>query len=146
MLCVFVLLHSTIIAPLVTTSLASPDAAASGVYLSVVVAGRADDYGGRFVDRLQVFLSQWAPNDARAINDWLELIVVEWNPPAGTSLSKLLCPGGALDEGRQAPPFCRILRILQVAAEIHEKLPFMSRAELLEFWAKNVCTVLSFNK
>src|SRR5581483_3008545 len=50
-------------------------------YLSIVVAGRNDNYGGNFLDRLTVFARHMGEMN-RLWPDLFEVVVVEWNPPA----------------------------------------------------------------
>ena len=55
-------------------------------YLSVVVTARNDDHGGNLLGRMQVFVDAWI-SQAKRHNLSSELIVVEWNPPAGRPLA-----------------------------------------------------------
>src|ERR1035441_7583344 len=59
-----------------------PSTAREAPYLSVVVTARNDDDGGNVLGRMQVFVEAWI-NQAKRHNLSSELIVVEWNPPAG---------------------------------------------------------------
>ena len=51
-------------------------------YLSIIVVSRNDDHGGHLLGRMQMFtgdlLEQLEDNRLES-----ELIIVEWNPPAG---------------------------------------------------------------
>jgi hypothetical protein len=49
-------------------------------YISIVVVGRNDDYGGDFLKRISTF----ARSLGRQVSKHpglIELVVVEWNPP-----------------------------------------------------------------
>ena len=51
-------------------------------YLSVVATARNDNHGGNLLGRMQIFVDAWI-NQAKRHNLASELILVEWNPPAG---------------------------------------------------------------
>lgn len=52
-------------------------------YLSFVTILRNDDYGGRLLDRFSSYLSSLAAHSSSTSPVRAELIVVEWDPPAG---------------------------------------------------------------
>ena len=99
-------------------------------YLSVVVAARNDNYGGNFLQRLQVFCNVlfefWNKHTLDA-----ELIIVEWNPPKNSSrlveaVNWSSCPD------KQA------VRIITVSEELHRTLPNSERMPMFDCLAKNV--------
>ena len=89
--------------------------------LSIVVAGRNDNYGGRFTMNLQQFLL----NTSKVL-PWAEIILVEWNPPAETPPISSIWPKGVKG------------RIITVPSEIHARIDNPKNLPLLEYWAKNV--------
>jgi hypothetical protein len=59
-------------------------------YLSVVATSRNDDHGGDMLRRMQIFVNAWI-EQCRRHDLPSELVLVEWNPPAGRkSLSEAL--------------------------------------------------------
>jgi len=105
-------------------------AAREAPYLSVVVAARNDDYGGSLPGRMQVFVDAWI-NQAKRHNLSSELMVVDWNPPAGRDrLAKALrWPG---DTGP-----CEV-RIVEVPPEVHARYRDAAIPPMYEMIAKNV--------
>src|ERR1035441_681609 len=99
-------------------------------YLSVVVTARNDDHGGNLLRRMQVFVDAWI-NQAKRHNLSSELIVVEWNPPAGRRrlADALRWPG---DTGP-----CDV-RILEVPPEVHARYRHAAALPLYQMIAKNV--------
>ena len=53
------------------------------VYLSLVATARNDDHGGNLRGRMQAFVSGFL-EQCKRFNISSELILVEWNPPAGS--------------------------------------------------------------
>lgn len=105
------------------TSVASP-------YLSVVVAGRNDDHGGGFLQRMQFFVDGLASQCRRFGLD-TELVIVEWNPPANKpTLAE------ALDWPSVDTPLS--IRIIDVPAEVHQRLRHHDEKRLYQMLAKNV--------
>jgi hypothetical protein len=99
-------------------------------YISVVATARNDDHGGNLLGRMQVFVDAWI-NQAKRHNLSSELIIVEWNPPAGRErLAKALrWPG---DTGP-----CEV-RIIEVAPEVHARYRRAAALPLYQMIAKNV--------
>jgi hypothetical protein len=99
-------------------------------YLSFVVAGRNDSYGGDFLRRMQVFINAllvlWEKHGFNA-----ELIIVEWNPPEDKPRLK-----EALTWPKCVKP--GMVRIIEVPREIHYRLPNSDRMPMFEYVAKNV--------
>ena len=99
-------------------------------YLSFVVVARNDNYGGDFLARMQVFLNGLLTLcDRHGLTS--ELVIVEWNPPDDR------------DRLRDALtwPKCRTphtVRIIEVPAEMHQRLPNSDRMPVFEYIAKNV--------
>jgi len=98
--------------------------------ISFVVAARNDDYGGNFLRRMQVFvdglLTLWQRHRLDA-----ELVVVEWNPPGDKP-----CLTEAIHWPTSVPP--GRLRVIEVPATVHRRLPGSDRIPMFEFIAKNV--------
>ncbi len=99
-------------------------------YLSVVVATRNDNHGGNLLQRMQVFVTGLL-EQARRFDLPGELIVIEWNPPAGQSaLSQALSWRSASEHF--------IVRIVQVPREIHCRYAYAAQLPLFQMIAKNV--------
>jgi hypothetical protein len=96
--------------------------------LSIVIAARNDDWGGRFLDRMQRFIdvTSWQMEQHAAS---AELIVVEWNPPADRP--RLL-------DGLKWRKGAGEIRIIHVPAIVHDRLPGSDRMQMFEYIAKNV--------
>jgi hypothetical protein len=98
-------------------------------YVSIVAVGQNADYGGNFIRRMQNFLDVLFELGARRGAD-LELVVVEWNPPAGKpSLASAL-------HWPETLPFP--VRFVEVPPEEHARLPNSEMMPIFEFIAKNV--------
>jgi hypothetical protein len=110
---------------------AGPAAEGSDPYVSIVLTGRNDGYGGDFVERffrtlrfnLQQFLAQGITH---------ELVFVEWAPPAG----RPLLIERVFHEVAELDPVCCSWYV--VDPRYHEALSLNPRLEYLEFPAKNV--------
>jgi hypothetical protein len=99
-------------------------------YLSVVVTARNDDHGGNLLGRMQVFVDAWI-NQGKRHNLSSELIIVEWNPPAGRErLAK------ALRWPDDTGP-CEV-RIIEVPPEVHARYRQAAALPLYQMIAKNV--------
>ena len=99
-------------------------------YLSLVVTARNDDHGGNLLGRMQAFVSGWI-EQARRYRIPSELIIVEWNPPAGR-------PG--LIDALQWPDdlgWCEV-RFVEVPPEIHARYDHGKALPLYQMIAKNV--------
>jgi len=98
-------------------------------YISVVVAARNDNHGGNMIGRMQAFLDSWIRQASR-YDVSSEIIVVEWNPPAGRARlrEELRWPE---DMGR-----CEV-RFLEVPREVHGRLPHAAAIPLHQMIAKN---------
>jgi len=105
-------------------------AAQEAPYLSVVVAARNDDHGGNLLGRMQVFVDAWV-NQSKRHHLRSELIIVEWNPPAGRErLAK------ALRWPSDTGP-CEV-RIIEVPPEVHARYRQAAALPLYQMIAKNV--------
>jgi len=98
--------------------------------LSFVVVARNDDYGGHFLERMQIFLDNLIKLGGE-LKLQAELIIVEWNPPADRP---------RLRQVLQMPklPGSITLRIIEVPREMHASLPNSDRIPLFEYLGKNV--------
>jgi hypothetical protein len=98
-------------------------------YLSLVLASRNDGYTGGMLRRLQVciasFITQMERFDVPS-----ELILVDWNPPAGKGLWETLEWPAALRR-------CTV-RVIIVPPQLHATLPFADRLPILIHRARNV--------
>lgn len=100
-------------------------------YLSVVVAGRNDGYGGDFLGRTTLFLDSMA-HAARSQHLPIEVVMVEWNPPPTTPpLAEALRP---VRRSRARLP----VRFVTVPPELHQARDGADLLPIFEFAAKNV--------
>ena len=99
-------------------------------YLSLVVTARNDDHGGNLLGRMQIFVDGWLAQ-ARRYNIPSELIIVEWNPPAGRPplAEALRWPA---DSGP-----CEV-RIITVPPEVHKRFEHGANLPLYQMIGKNV--------
>ena len=97
--------------------------------LSVVVTARNDDHGKNMLHRMQIFVTGLL-EQARRHALASELIIVEWNPPAGRP--RLV--DALFWEGADGP--CRV-RIIEVPATVHCRYPHSDRLALFQMIAKN---------
>jgi hypothetical protein len=102
----------------------------SAPYISVVVAARNDNHGGNMIGRMQAFIDSWI-SQAKQHNLSSEIVVVEWNPPAGRAR--------LMDDLRWPPDLgpCEV-RFIEVPREIHDGLPNSAAIPLHQMIAKNV--------
>jgi hypothetical protein len=99
-------------------------------YLSVVAASRNDDHGGNPLQRTQIFVNAFL-DQCRIHRLPGELIIVDWNPPAGR-------PGLVT-----ALKFDRIndfgtARVIAVPAELHQRIENGKNLPMFQMLAKNV--------
>jgi hypothetical protein len=100
------------------------------VRLSLVAAARNDDYGGDFLGRMTRFLGVlYSIGRAEGLD--AEVVLVEWNPPAGRPRL-----AEAIDWRSFPEPLPT--RILHVPEETHARLPNSGVIPLHEYVAKNV--------
>lgn len=99
-------------------------------YLSIVAAARNDNHGGNMLRRMQIFING-VITQARRYQVPIELIIVEWNPPADKpKLSE------ALSWNIGDSP-C-VVRIIEVPDELHMQLRHSASLPLFQMIAKNV--------
>jgi hypothetical protein len=98
-------------------------------YLSVVMASRNDGYTGGMLRRLQLSVNAYVSQMER-FDLASELVLVDWNPPAGKPLSQAL-------EWPAVMRRCSI-RIITVPPQLHASLPFADRLPILIHRARNV--------
>lgn len=101
-------------------------------YLSIVVTGRNDNYGGRFLPRLQTFIDSVITLSVRHHLS-AELVIVEWNPPEGVHrlVQDIRWPS-ALSESHFS------VRFIEVPNVVHRGLVNSERMPMFEYVAKNV--------
>jgi hypothetical protein len=99
-------------------------------YLSLVVTARNDDHGGNLLGRMQIFVNGWIAQ-ARRHNLSSELIIVEWNPPAGAKKLR-----DALQWPQDFGP-C-VVRLIEVPPELHQQYQNATALPLYQMIAKNV--------
>jgi len=98
-------------------------------YLSVVAAARNDDHGGNPLRRLQAFL-QALMAQAQRFGVPVELVLVEWNPPAGRPpLAEALTFPTATGPAR--------VRVVTVPGEVHSRYRHGAALPLYQMIAKN---------
>src|SRR5687768_1171018 len=106
-----------------------PDAAAP--YLTLVLTGRNDDFGGDFNGRFFRAL-RFNHNRLKAANVAHEFLFIEWRPVAGRPyLATLLAESFA-----DLP--VSVLRSIVVDPSYHDALSLNDRLQFQEFLAKNV--------
>jgi hypothetical protein len=96
-------------------------------YLSFVVGGRNDDYGGNFLGRMRNFLHGLSALVETGLP--VELVVVDWNPPLHHA---------PLADAVEWPADTDLdIRIVEVPSRIHDRLPNADRMPIFEYIAKN---------
>lgn len=99
-------------------------------YLSIIATTRNDNHGGDLVKRTEAFVTG-VYDQARKWNFPVELIIVEWNPPAGRPLLQEVLP----KPGEGVPVS---LRYVVVPPEIHNRYRNSASMPLYQMIAKNV--------
>jgi hypothetical protein len=96
----------------------------------VVATSRNDDHGGDMLRRMQIFVSAWI-EQCRRHKLASELVLVEWNPPAGRA---------PLSEALQWPtdPGPCTVRIVTVPEACHRRYRHSDALPLFQMIAKNV--------
>lgn len=102
----------------------------SDFYLSVVVAARNDNHGGDMLKRISSCVTNLI-YQANRTKLKTELIIVEWNPPAGKPFLKEVLPAPATGD-------YLTIRYVIVPAEIHQRFFYASKMPLYQMIAKNV--------
>jgi hypothetical protein len=98
-------------------------------YLSIVIASRNDGYANGMLHRIQVCVDSFI-EQLEKFEHPSELILVDWNPPAGRGLWDAL----------RRPKFVRrcTFRLITVPPKLHATLPFADRLPILIHRARNV--------
>jgi len=97
--------------------------------LSIVAASRNDDHGGHLFERIQLFVDGLA-DQARRFDLPIELVLVEWNPPANRqSLADAL----RWEPAAQFQP-----RVITVPSEVHRTFAHADGLPLFQMIGKNV--------
>ena len=99
-------------------------------YLSVVVASRNDDHGGRLVERTQAFIDG-LEEQTKKFNLSTELVIVEWNPPLDRTRMSGLFRWPSKDSRLS-------VRIIEVPQEIHNRFQHSASLPIFQMIAKNV--------
>jgi hypothetical protein len=99
-------------------------------YLSLVVTARNDDHGGNLLGRMQAFVNGWV-GQANRYQIPSELIIVEWNPPAGRPRLRNVMHW-PVDLGP-----CQV-RFIEVPPELHRRFAHAEALPLYQMIAKNV--------
>ncbi len=116
------------------TSSSDGRALVSEPYLSVVVVGRNDGYGGDFLGRTTLFLDSVA-HTARSQHLPVEVVMVEWNPPAyAPPLAEALRPLRSTRRSSDRLP----VRFVTDPPELHQVRDGADLLPIFEFAAKNV--------
>jgi hypothetical protein len=98
--------------------------------LSIVVASRNDNHGGKLVERTNLFVNSLQLG-AKATEVDTELIIVEWNPPSWAR------PLHEVIHGDFNNPFFRA-RIITVSEEVHRRFENSQVLDFYQMIAKNV--------
>jgi hypothetical protein len=94
-----------------------------------VATSRNDDHGGNLLPRMQLFVDGLA-DQAERFDLPVELILVEWNPPADRR---------SLVEALRWPPATQFQpQVITVPREVHNSFPNAERLPLFQMIAKNV--------
>jgi len=99
-------------------------------YLSIVATTRNDNHGGDLLARTQAFLNS-VYHQATRTGLLVELIIVEWNPPADRPRLT-----DVLEVPKDGVPV--VLRIITVPAAVHNTYGFSKSLPLYQMTAKNV--------
>ena len=108
-----------------------PDRATDPPYISVVLTGRNDGYGGEFVARFLATL-QFNSRELRARGIPHEFVLVEWAPPSDVPLL------AELVDARCPPPVATTLRTIVVDPMYQQAVTLNPRVTYQEYLAKNV--------
>lgn len=98
--------------------------------VSFVVASRNDNHGGDMLKRMRLFVNGLI-HQCNKFKLRAELIMVEWNPPAGSPLLQEVLPKPATND-------YLTLRYIVVPHEVHTRYQMSSRIPLFQMTAKNV--------
>lgn len=97
-------------------------------YISFIVTGRNDDYGGNFINRMQISLNT-ITLFCKKYKIFSEIIIVEWNPVENKKkLSEII---------QIIPSEYTKYRFIEVPSKIHLNFKNSNRIPLFEYIAKN---------
>ncbi len=99
-------------------------------YLSIILTSRNDDYAGGMLPRLQICIDSLLEQAARHCLA-LELVLVDWNPPATKAALQDAVDWSRVGNGAT-------IRAIQVPPELHRQLPFADQLPFLAHTARNV--------
>ncbi len=99
-------------------------------YLSIVATSRNDDHGKHMRQRMQLFV-RGLLHQTKRVELAVELVLVEWNPPADRPLLKDVLP-------RPTEADLLSIRYIAVPPAVHQELRFSDRIPLFQMIAKNV--------
>ena len=116
--------------PLPRQAAMSPSAATARPYLSIVVTGRNDGYGGDFVERFLATL-QFNHRELTARGITHEFVLVEWAPVPGAPLL------ADVMDARCPSPVAAMLRTVIVDPAYQDAMTLNPRVVYQEFLAKN---------
>jgi hypothetical protein len=97
--------------------------------LSVVATSRNDEHGGHLLARMQLFIEGLA-EQAERFRLPIELILVEWNPPADRAPLVEALPWRSTDHFRP--------QVITVPREVHRTFPHADELPLFQMIGKNV--------
>jgi hypothetical protein len=111
--------------------MSAPSAAEGRPYVSIVLTGRNDGYGGDFLRRFLATL-RFNSRELSARRIAHEFVLVEWAPmPGSTLLADIV-------DAEVAPPIAATVRSVIVDAAYHDAVTLNPRLAYQEFLAKNV--------
>lgn len=99
-------------------------------YLSIVVASRNDSHGGNMLKRMQLFV-RGLMAQCKRYDFPIELLIVEWNPPADKPGLQEVLPQPGRDDRLT-------LRYIEVPPELHQRYKRSKEIPLFQMIAKNV--------
>ena len=99
-------------------------------YISIVVASRNDNHGGDMHRRMRLFVNG-LKHQCQKHGIPMELVFVEWNPPADMPLLHEVLPNSGGCE-------YLTIRYIQVPAELHQQYRYAEAVPLFQMTAKNV--------
>ncbi len=102
----------------------------SSFYYSIVVTSRNDDHGGDMLKRMTLFVNGLL-HQTRKFQLPVELIFVEWNPPADRPFLSEILPGPKSDD-------YLTIKYIRVPREVHERSERSDTIVIPQFTAKNV--------
>jgi len=108
----------------------SSSASAPPFYLSIVATSRNDNHGGDMIQRMTLFVNGLLYH-TKKYRFPVELILVDWNPPADRPLLKDVLPLPQADD-------LLTIKLVVVPAAVHNRLRHADKLPLFQMIAKNV--------